>query len=328
MAGRNVKPLKIEVDRRAEKLAERFGYAPYMVARYLHFLGKEETIELLKAADEVPRGLRVNTLLVEPEPLVRRLEERGFELERWPPPVEEGYVILNDPPISPGATLEHIMGYYVLQDPASMLPPVVLNPEPGERILDACAAPGGKATHVAQLMENEGTLVAIDVDPDRTRSLKSNLARCHVKCAVVLRMNALDLPETGWRFDRVLLDAPCTGEGVVHKDPSRKTSRTLEDVVECASLQRRLIDAVVEVLKPGGVLVYSTCTFSPEENEMIVQYAVEEHGLEIEPVDLGWGDRGLEVPGVDEEVSEACLRLYPHKHRTGMFFIARLRKPE
>ncbi len=323
-----MKVLEVNVDENAVELADRYGYAPYMVARYIEFLGKRETERLLEAAERVPQGLRANTLLIRPHDLARRLEERGFELERWPPPVEEGFILLNEPPISPGATLEHLMGYYVLQDPASMVPPVVLKPRPGEKVLDACAAPGGKTTHIAQLMGNEGTLVAVDVDPDRTRSLKSNLARCHVRCSVVVRMNALDLPDTGWEFDRILLDAPCTGEGVVHKDPSRKVSRTLDDVAECASLQRRLVDAVVEVLRPGGVLVYSTCTFSPEENEMVVQYAVDEHGMEVEPVDLGWGDRGLRVPGVDREVSEACLRLYPHKHKTGMFFIAKMRKPD
>jgi len=317
-----------EIDDRCHELAERYGVRPYMVARYLTFLGRSETERLLKHMEDIRPAIRTNTLLVNPEELRRTLEEkRGFKLKRCPEPVDVGFWVLNDPPISIGATLEYMMGYYVPQDAASMLPPVVLDPEPGDRVLDACAAPGGKTTHLAQLMDNEGTLIAIDVDPDRMRALKSNLARCGVANAVALRMNALDLPSTDWEFDRILLDAPCTGEGTIHKDPSRKTSRDPEDIATCARLQRRLIDAVVEVLRPGGVLVYSTCTFSPEENELIVQYAVDEHGLEPEPVDVRWADRGLRVPGVEPKVRRTCARLYPHRHGMEIFFVARLRKP-
>ncbi|MEO2241429.1 MAG: RsmB/NOP family class I SAM-dependent RNA methyltransferase [Euryarchaeota archaeon] len=317
-----------EPDERARRLAEEYGLRPYMVARYLRFLGRRETRELLEHLDDVRPALRTNTLLVTPEALRRQLEEkRGFRLERCPEPIDEGFWVVKEPPISLGATLEYMLGYYVPQDAASMVPPAVLNPRPGERVLDACAAPGGKTTHLAQLMGNEGTLIAIDVDPDRVRKLKSNLHRCHVANCLALRMNALDLPRTGWEFDRVLLDVPCTGEGVIHKDPSRRRSRDPEDIEHCARLQRRLLRAAAEVLKPGGVLVYSTCTFSPEENELNVQYAVEELGLEPEPVRVDWAAPGLRVPGVDREVREACARFYPHRHGTELFFVARLRKP-
>jgi len=192
-------------------------------------------------------------------------------------------------------------------------------------VIDMAAAPGGKTTHISQMMNNEGLVIAIEKESSRLSSLRTNLGRCGARNVAVYHMDALEADRIGVKADKILLDAPCTGEGVIAKDRTRKTSREVADIIFCSSLQRELIDAAVKVLKPGGTLVYSTCSFAPEENELIVDYAVRQHSIKVEPVPYG-------VPAVESfgdltfvpEVKNA-RRLYPHIHHTTGFFVARLR---
>jgi len=267
--------------------------------------------------------LRVNTLRTSGEELVARLEEKGVRLEKVPW-VRHGYAVL-EAPFSVGSTPEYLLGHYMLQDPSSMLMCEVLDPGDGELVLDMAAAPGGKTSYLAQLMGNGGTIISLELNRQRMRSLRSNLSRLGVLNCISIRMDARKVKELGMRFDRVLLDAPCTGTGTVYKNPEAARKEE-EDVEKCSLLQRELLDAAVGVLKEGGTLVYSTCSFLPEENELMIEGALERHALELEDVACG-EEAFTEVCGkrLRGEMSR-CKRFYPHVHGTQGFFVARMRK--
>ncbi|NOZ76946.1 MAG: RsmB/NOP family class I SAM-dependent RNA methyltransferase [Euryarchaeota archaeon] len=292
----------------------------FLRERYARLFG-EGFLRHLK--DPVRPALRVNTLRTDEGTLVERLRDKGFRLEKVPW-TGCGYWIESSP-FSPGATTEYLLGHYLLQDPASQYACETLGPRKDDLVLDMAAAPGGKTTHLAQLLEGTGTVVALDISRQRMRSLRSNLSRMGVENCLAFRMDARDAGELGLEFDRVLLDAPCTGTGTAFKNPEalEKDEKDLEKTVP---LQLELIKAGAGVLKKGGTLLYCTCSFLPEEGEMVVARAVGEHGLEI--LDIGEGEPGLSSPyGMElpEEV-ERTRRFFPHRHGTQGFYMARLRK--
>jgi NOL1/NOP2/sun family putative RNA methylase len=192
--------------------------------------------------------------------------------------------------------------------------------------LDVAAAPGGKTTFVAQKMKNTGSIVALEPNGRRARSMSFNLARCGVYNTCILQIDGLQAEKLQMKFDRVLLDAPCSCEGVIARDATRKTSHTPQDVDYCSSRQDKLIEVAASVVKPGGILVYSTCSFAPEENEIVVDRLLQKFGgITVEP--LEYGSAGLTSFGdmVFDSQLEKTRRLYPHIHDTTGFFIARLR---
>jgi NOL1/NOP2/sun family putative RNA methylase len=197
---------------------------------------------------------------------------------------------------------------------------------PGQVVLDVAAAPGGKTTFMAQKMNNTGAIIALEPNDRRARSMSFNLARCGVYNTSIFKTDGLYADKFEMKFDRVLLDAPCSCEGVIAKDPTRKLSHTPEDVDYCSRIQERLIEAAASYVKPGGIMVYSTCSFAPEENEMVVDKLLRKFGnITVEPV--AYGSSGLTRFGdlnFDGQLKHA-QRLYPHLHDTTGFFIARLR---
>ena len=196
----------------------------------------------------------------------------------------------------------------------------------GQAVLDIAAAPGGKTTFMAQRMKNAGSIVALEPSERRARSMSFNLARCGVYNTCIFRMNGTQAEKLEMKFDRVLLDAPCSCEGVIARDATRKTSHTPEDVDYCSNRQDKLIEAAAGMVRPGGILVYSTCSFAPEENEMVVDGMLHRHeNIAVEP--FGHGISGLTSFGgieFDGRLKKA-RRFYPHLHDTMGFFIARLR---
>ena len=203
----------------ATHLAQKYGYLEYMVERYLQLFGVETEDFLIGNDIPLPKTLRVNTLVTTPQDLTARLRKRGVELE----PVEGlpyAFRILQSP-IPIGATSEYLQGQYMLQSPASMWAIEALNPQPGQLVIDMCAAPGGKTTLIAQFMENQGGLLATDISRDRMRSLRSNLSRLRVENTLAIRMDAAQLSSIGIQADAVLLDAPCTGEGLIPVETDR-----------------------------------------------------------------------------------------------------------
>ncbi len=317
-----------EVRQRAKELAAKYGYLAYMIERYLVLWGEEETIQFLEACEKTPRtSIRVNTLKADEQSTVRRLEEKGVLLE----PIEgvpSGYwADFGDR--TPGSLLEYMLGLYYIQSMPSMVVTLMLDPQPDEIVMDMAAAPGGKTTHIAQLMENRGLVIAVEQDRLRIASLESNVYRCGVSCAMVFRGDARKISQMGIAPDRILLDAPCSGEGLLPVDPTRKTSKSMADIRFCATREDELLDAAVRVLKPGGVLVYSTCSIAPEEGEYIVDEVIRRHpDITVVPPDVSLGVEGYTAPyGVEMNPSlRHARRFLPHVHGTEGFFICKLQK--
>ncbi len=301
-------------------------------ARYREILGEELLEELLKFVFlPLRRSLRVNTLKISVDRLRSLLEKEGFSLKPipWCP---AGFWVEGDS--SPGKLLYHNMGLYYIQDASSMAPPELLGPRPGEFVLDMAAAPGGKSTHLAALMEGRGILVVNEPLLYRAKVLVGNLERMGVRNSAlsVLRGNTF-----GWRFpnffDRVLLDAPCSAEGSTRKDESFfKKYWNLSYIRRAQNVQKSLIVSAIHSLKPGGTLVYSTCTMTPEENEAILTYALEAFPSQIEVEEASL--KGLRaMAGVEEfegtrfhpEVRK-ILRIWPFLNDTEAFTIFKIKK--
>ncbi len=203
-------------------------------------------------------GIRVNTKKISPKELKRRLESKGVILEKLPFCSYCFRVIESSFSIS--STIEYLLGYFYIQDPRSMLPPLWLDLKPNDVVLDMCAAPGGKATHIAQF----STVIAVDKSSERMRALKSNFIRMGLSNYIAYRMNVFDFYQ---KFDKILLDAPCTGSGKTGKKVPREYALRFQRV------QKRLIDKAYELLNDRGILVYSTCSIMEEENEEVIDYA-------------------------------------------------------
>lgn len=324
------------IDERARAIASRFGYLDYMVVRYLEMLGGwGEVIELLRAFEEpLKKAIRVNTLRFESvEEVVDRLERLGYEFSRIPWE-RHSYAVLRAGRVSLGATHEFLLGgYYPYRGFASLIPPLALDPGGRDRVLDGAAAPGGKTTHLAQLMNNGGLILATDISRERFRALRTNLERMGVENVVAMRVDCRRVPEIfGAYFTKSLLDAPCTGEGIIQVDPSRKTKTAFEDLVRAHKRQVELLKATVSSTVPGGRIVYSTCSLAPEENEFTVAEVMESLGnvrvvrprvgLDLEPGIVEYF--GVKLP----EQLKSCGRTYPHTHGFEGFFVCVLERVE
>lgn len=223
----------------------------------------------------------------------------------------------------PGLHPYHDAGVFYLQEPSAMAPARLLDAQPGERVLDLCAAPGGKSTQLAAAMNGQGLLVCNEIHPKRARVLSSNLERMGVSNALVLNEHPAKLAErfSGY-FDRILVDAPCSGEGMFRKEDAAVSDWSEQTVAMCADRQFEILCSAAQMLRPGGRLVYSTCTFSPEENEGVISrflHAAPE--FRVEPVEAPWFDRGR-PEWIDDpaEGLEHTFRLMPHRlHGEGHF---------
>ncbi|MBD3192081.1 MAG: NOL1/NOP2/sun family putative RNA methylase [Candidatus Heimdallarchaeota archaeon] len=310
----------------AIKLAKDYGYLPYIIERFIKLFGLKETEEMLEAFEVLPQSsIRVNTLKITSQELIKRLLAKGFELKTidW---FSDG-LIIEHAPFSLGSTTEHLSGFFFIQSIASWLPVLTLNPQPNELVVDLAAAPGGKATHIAQKLNNTGTLICVDISRERIKSLRSNLARCGVINALCLRTDGRKISNYELKADRILLDSPCTGEGLMALDRSRRMSKTLKDILRMTKLQKQLLTSSIKILKKGGVLVYSTCSLAPEENEFIINWALNEFPLEIVETKFSSFGKGLTSPfnrNIDPSLKRA-VRLYPHKHNTEGFFFCKLK---
>ncbi|MFP4656720.1 MAG: NOL1/NOP2/sun family putative RNA methylase [Candidatus Woesearchaeota archaeon] len=244
-------------------------------------------------------SLRVNTLKISHKALLPRMKKENVRLEKIDA-LSDGYNYSSS--FSLGATPEYLMGYYYLQETASQMASEYLDPSPGELVLDMCSAPGSKTTHIAQLMKNEGVIIALEKKRHRIPSLKNNLERMGVSNTIVYNMDARDCASLGKTFDKILLDAPCSGNFVTDKDWFSK--RDLTSIRTNSRTQRELLEAAVKVVKQGGIILYSTCSMEPEENEEVADWAVSKLGL--------------------EEVERR--RFWPDIDNTQGFFISMLRK--
>jgi tRNA (cytosine40_48-C5)-methyltransferase len=304
------------------RLAAEYGYDEWLVGRFLEYVPSVK--DFLPKMERPPtQYIRVNTLKTSRDDLHARLRSKGFELKST---VLPEVLAIERAGLATGATTEYLLGHYYIQDLSSCMAVDALDVAEDQTVLDVAAAPGGKTTFIAQKMRNTGAIIALEPNSIRARSMSFNIARCGVYNTCIFRMNGLAAGNFETKFDRVLLDAPCSCEGVIAKDITRKTSHTPQDIEDCSRMQQILIEAAARSVKPGGVLVYSTCSFAPEENEMIVDGLLQKFSnIRVEPTRYGSG--GLSKFGTmtfDGQLKNA-RRLYPHIHDTTGFFIARLR---
>lgn len=305
-----------------------FGYSEELMEYLLTLFGPRESFAFLEAMEEPrPTTIRVNTLKTRRADLAQALAERHVTLE----PVDEiakTCLKVNSTKVPVGATPEYLAGHYILQSAASLLPVLALSPQANDRVLDVAAAPGGKTTHIAQLMKNTGLIVANDASKARTKALFYNCQRMGVQNVTITNYDGRKFPDCLKNFDRVLLDAPCTGLGIISRDATIKGRRTVLDIKKAAHLQRELLRAAIDRCKVGGYIVYSTCSISFEENEAVVAYACRKRYVKI--VDTGLNIeskaitqfRDVQLP----ERIKKCVRVAPHTHNLDGFFVAKLRK--
>ncbi len=324
------------ISREAKQLAKDHGYLPYMVQRYIDMLGLRETRELLLAFDTLkPRPvIRCNYLKTDCNELIEKLCTLGFDFEtlRW---CSYCYRVTKTPS-SPtiGSTHEYLKGlYYVYKDAPPTIPPLVLDVTKDDIVLDLCAAPGGKATHIAQIQYDQGLVIANDKSRKRIPVLISHVVRLGLKSIVILNYDGRDLPWIlPYRFSKTLLDVPCSAEGRIMFDPSRKTKTTLDELAKLVAREIELLISGIYMTKPGGIAVYTTCSIAPEENEFVVTYAkkiLESLGIKIciERLNNKWssGLRSFRDVEFDSDVVN-CIRIWPHIHGMEGFFICRIKR--
>jgi NOL1/NOP2/sun family putative RNA methylase len=334
------------------RLSLKYGYHEWMISRFLEFIPQTE--KLLESIDSNAKTgteyIRANSLKIDPPVLKEKLVQKGYTIKDTI--LKEVFEVSksndkynNNNPISKnqdgsllpsiGSTIEYLRGYYYIQDLSSCLAVEEMELESDDgnidgrdlNVLDMASAPGGKTTFMAQKMKNNGTIIAIEPNIKRIPPLIFNLSRCKVKNTLVFNHGGEETQKLGMEFDRILLDAPCSCEGVIGKDLSRKKSRRLKDIYICSAKQKTLIDSAITLLKPNGILVYCTCSFAPEENEMVIDNIVRNNDdIEIEPGRFGID--GLAKFNENSFVKQMnnTKRLYPHIHRTNGFFIAKIRK--
>src|ERR671915_2054762 len=213
-------------------------------------------MDFLSKMERIPtQYIRVNTLKTSKVELMKRLLSKGFELKST---VMPEVLAVKKAPLVTGATTEYLLGHYYIQDLSSCMAVDALDITPGQLVLDVAAAPGGKTTFMAQKMNNSGAIIALEPNERRARSMSFNIMRCGVYNTSIFKMDGLHASKFGMKFDRVLLDAPCSCEGVIAKDVTRKTSHTPQDVDYCSRMQEKLIEVAVRCVKPSGILLYST----------------------------------------------------------------------
>lgn len=314
-------------------LASYYSYSPFMIDLLYELFPAAELVQFLEA-NEVPRPItiRANTLKTRRRELAQALINRGVNLD----PIDKWSSVglqIFDSPVPIGATPEYLAGHYMLQSAASFLPVIALDPREGERVLDMCAAPGGKTTYIAALMKNTGMLLANDASKDRLRSLIANIHRMGCQNTAVSNYDGRVFPKVIRGFDRILLDAPCSGTGVISKDASVKTSKSEEDFRMLTHLQKELILAAVDSCDgssaTGGIIVYSTCSISVQENEEVVDYVLKKRpNVKLVDSGLEFGKEGFtSFRGKNFHPSlKLTRRFYPHVHNMDGFYVAKLKK--
>ena len=283
----------------------------------------EEFVSTIKIP--LPVSIRINSIK-NGEDAIELLSKFKLEKFKW---YNKGYRLRN--PKGIGKSIPYFLGKIMVQEEVSMIPPILMEIEPKMKILDMAAAPGSKTTQISDLMENTGLLVANEVSISRTRGLYSNIERAGVLNTTIIiadgRLYGKYKPEY---FDRVLLDAPCSSEGTVRKNRSIFYRWKTGIIKRMSHLQKAMIASAYRTLKKNGIMVYSTCTFSPEENEEVVDHLIKkEKNVEIMKININLKTRGGITKWNGKQFSKEvkkCIRIAPQDNNTGGFFIAKIRK--
>ncbi|KAF8575794.1 NOL1/NOP2/sun family putative RNA met [Ramaria rubella] len=320
------------VDQLLADIASYYGYNDFLAEKLFHLFPVEEAIEFFEA-NEMPRPMtiRTNTLRARRRDLAQALINRGVNLEpigKW---TNVGLQVFESS-VPIGATPEYLAGHYMLQAASSFLPVIALAPLPNERILDMASAPGGKTTYISALLQNTGLVFANDANKVRTKSLTANVHRLGCKNVVVCSYDGREFPKVMGGFDRVLLDAPCSGTGVISKDTSVKINKSDRDFTLLSHLQKQLILCAIDSVDPssatGGYLVYSTCSVTVDENEAVVDYALRKRpNVKLVDTGLEFGREGYTSyrGKMFNPKLNLTRRFYPHVHNMDGFFVAKFK---
>jgi 16S rRNA (cytosine967-C5)-methyltransferase len=296
-----------------------YSFPDWLIAHWLEELGEVETEQLGEAFNRVPSiDLRVNILKIDRVKLIEIFHTAGIEAIPIPELPQGLRFIGNVGSISqlPG----YQEGWWTVQDSSAQLVTHLFDPQPGEVVIDACAAPGGKTTHMAELMGNTGQILALDQTASRLKKLQQNIDRLQLDLVKILTGDSCGFSELIDTADRVLLDAPCSGLGTLHRRADARWQKTPQQVAELAILQAKLLANTATWVKPGGVLVYATCTVHPLENEGVILPFLKTHP-----------DWQIELPHQDAPlaslVSDAgWLKVWPHRQQMDGFFMVKLRR--
>lgn len=300
-----------------ERLGILHSFPDWIVQLWLEQLGETETEQLCEWFNQTPTiDLRINPLRTTLAEVETALETSGLSVSRIPHLPQA--LRLNG---SVGA-VQNLPGYregwWTIQDSSAQLATHLLDPQPGEIIIDACAAPGGKTTHIAELMGDKGTVFACDKTESRLKRLRENVQRLQLNSIQILTGDSRQFQQFIHTADRVLLDAPCSGLGTLHRRADARWRHTPETVQQLSALQSELITNVAKFVKPGGILVYATCTIHPLENDSIIQSFLANHPQ--------WQ---IEFPTIDLPLSpapEGWLKVWPHRYQMDGFFMAKLKR--
>jgi len=305
-------------------LTVRYSFPSWLVQRWIDLWGRKEAENLCRFLNEIPPvTLRVNTLKTGRDALMKILKEEAAR--PLPTPYAPAGIRVEDPegPLWDCRAFQD--GLFQIQDEASQLISLILDPKPGETVLDLCAGAGGKSSHMAELMKDQGRVVAVDLHPQKLEALQENTRRLGIKIVEPLRGDGLEghlFSRTAPPFDRILIDAPCTGWGVINRNPDLKWRLRPEDGPRLAERQNKFLQNAAAWLKSGGVMVYATCTLNPEENQEVLRRFLETHPhFEVEGVSPF-------LPQTAEGLTDGhgCFQTWPPRHRLDGFFAARLRK--
>merc|ERR1711865_46608 len=308
-----------------------YSYSDLLVDAILNLFSAPEALQLFEANEtDRPLTIRVNTLKARRRDVAQALINRGVNLDPLAKWSKVGLRIV-DSTVPIGATPEYLAGHYILQSASSFLPCISLAPLPGEKVLDMASAPGGKTTYLAALMKNGGNLFANDFKKERVKGLVANIHRLGVRNTIVLNHDGRDFPKVMGGFDRILLDAPCSGTGVIAKDHGAK-QKLESEIKKCSHLQRELLVAAIDSIDvnsaTGGYVVYSTCSMLVEENEAVLDYVLKNRCVKLVETGLEFGVKGRTKykdkrfhPSV-----ELSRRFYPHVHNMDGFFVSKLKK--
>jgi 16S rRNA (cytosine967-C5)-methyltransferase len=301
------------------QLAVQHSYPDWIVQVWLDQFGWEETQKLCEWMNHPPHiDLRINPLKTSIAQVTAAMQSAGIAVA--PVPQLPQALRLLEPVGAIQALPGFEQGWWTVQDSSAQLVSHLLDPQPGELVIDACAAPGGKTTHQAELMQDQGKIWAIDRNPSRLRKLQQNADRLDIKAIQICAADSRQVTQFTEQADRVLLDAPCSGLGTLHRHADARWRQTPETVKELAQLQQELIAQAANWVKPGGVLVYATCTLHPLENESTLTAFLTQHPQwQIDPV----APDSIVAPFTN---SSGWVKVLPHQQNMDGFFMVRLRR--
>ena len=310
---------KIDIKDKAKYISTKYSHQEYMVKRWIKEFGEEFTEDLCKSNNDRPLlNIRVNTLKTTKEELLNKLQERDYDVLEAKY-ANDGLIITN--PFRITETEEFKKGHFTIQDESSILVGQITNPKKGSLILDMCAAPGGKSTHLAQLMNNKGKILSRDIYDHKIDLIKENIKRLGISNIEVQIYDALELDENLInKVDYCIVDAPCSGLGLIRRKPEIKINRKEEDINNLIELQKQIINTAKQYVKVGGILIYSTCTVEQDENiNLIGEFLEENPNFKLVSI-----ENELDNKENLDTLNEGYIQLFPNIHGTDGFFISKM----